>query len=1659
MKDMCSDHDYNRVLQALKALPEALQKKALEYIPTDQRAFFEDKLRKAERCVGRIGDPCKFGLTLRGKAAQTHGRRDRCVVCDAEALRTMCESYQGRKKLMEMLQKMHPRSRKKAILERIPPDRRGHFEDLLPLANDPAAQDDAPRAARGRKRRRSAGAPRALEEPPVTVDAALAELRRARAEWGEPLAKFRRAGARPTDAETSEYQKSKGDVQRRVRGKFGAAGDIHGRAELKGDVNGTGLPPATESKRSHQLELWATAGSWGVCKVCLVRQTRDCVPANFDSVPPPYIDQKKCWRCQAKRDYFVPTFDNMPKQLQNLTDTAAGALSPVKINCGPEIRSLSSAGFRQHAQMMTFSWHCVSVRRHIRKELNREDREAATIAFNYLYEHNPTYQKFVDEQEEFLREHPDATEQQLKRWVSFIEREGVECALWPRLFWKKEMCFTVERLTDPRKIRREKRGKKRLATAEERTKNVDPYAAPQDEKEGEDDDGPLHSIRLSYQAKALGPLLDYGSSYEILHFVFDLTLWTTLGARKNVAGAVPMRVMMKGHPMSPLYWRAVQNALIDMVRQCGYPKLFMTTAPYAKTFPYHVSVQHQLDTMQKPRHGAPVVETLHKSHVMMETYRGFVTGTNSDNRYGREARGWTRHLLNGEPGAPGKPLRLRHMLRQEFQDGARKAPTQDYHGSGEVHIHGVVFAERSADIRLDGVASATRPAEGTALRGIVQRSQLDWKGKTPWPVHERPNEWDEGLGCTKLRHDESDHTDGVRAYLREKLAALRCHMDLQETDDDGAMQAYLAKYPVKNSSGLDEEWLQDEAGANALAWGVLSRYKPHEPEMVLQLFGQKFRQWSTNTVDGGKRDFIVPVPDAPQLPKEIKQYEDCRWRGDQMSLLDFLRRTNKQGEIAKWLKEAHKRYISSVLAQAHQQAGSSRSERLIWEDFNKEYKRRVGGTPRAGVSKAAFARTRMAELFPRQDVLEVQELEVFAREFKMFGERVVAADCASWRNDKSRGQWLVLHVPFRKIKDFLKREVDAKLPRELRYLGMALLCRDPKATRTWRNVDNLREELRRQGNKSVYTEAVLTQTLAETDLVDDYLAGRLTRTAADEAEIFRAAPPAHRFKIHPDYENQIQSGKKTVEGRLNWGAAAEVNVGDVVLFGATRARILEVTRHDSFWDMLEHHGVQAALPGVDSIEEGVHVYHSFPGYARGARECGVVAYRIERIVSGGGKKLRFEELHPRQKDFVSHLRKAVDRAFAVRDAENEDQAQRVIDATDPHQVQVLFGPPGTGKTATVTVVLEEVLSRGGYVLFTVYTAELTSRLRQKFADHPMRRHITIDTCHAAFHLGEPFAPNPALMNYQLIVTDEVSQLNGEQNDRILRLRNFVDDVPAMAELGDRWQMSGWGDVRAWHTTLWRQSVFKTELVQPYRCEDEQYWRILNSIRTTKPEGEAWRRIQRDFLRFNKAWPGDKPRVKDLRQIMNRYPQTTFLAATRKGANTLDELCTKAKFPKREPITVIDGDVDSWAENYDPNTKNIKPVKQLRARPVPIYIGMPLYITRNIRKDVDYVNGMWCEVVGWNELRRTVTVKTATGKIFGVGKEPDEKYGDLEYYPLRHGFASTIMKKQGAELPHVTVYLDAPHVRAAAYTAMSRVKYMAHCLIGGHVTPDHFRPAD
>eukprot|EP00973_Karenia_brevis_P006276 854668-Karenia_brevis.AAC.1 len=303
-----------------------------------------------------------------------------------------------------------------------------------------------------------------------------------------------------------------------------------------------------------------------------------------------------------------------------------------------------------------------------------------------------------------------------------------------------------------------------------------------------------------------------------------------------------------------------------MVRQCGYPRLYGTKATYENSMTYHAFLEDQHRKMHSPRVRMAVPETLHNTHVLTQSVLGAILGINVNMR----DRVWQRHVLQNRK-YDDTTGRLAAMIRVEFQDGSRKDPTQDYHGSGRPHVHWVVCAEKPESLVFHQVASASLDHE-EPLRGYVEKGQCDKKHKTPWQVNPEESYRDEASGAAVLHHTQADHDRGVRAFFPDEMEAVPAHEDLQETNDDGALQAYLVKYPVKHSSSADPVWVEGDHGGDMLAQSVLFRYKPYEPEMVLQLFGEHFPQWMCTSISGGKRVFRVPVPDHAPLPREVELY-------------------------------------------------------------------------------------------------------------------------------------------------------------------------------------------------------------------------------------------------------------------------------------------------------------------------------------------------------------------------------------------------------------------------------------------------------------------------------------------------------------------------------------------------------------------------------------------------------------------------------------------------------------------------------------------------------------------------------------------------------------------------------------------------------------------
>ena len=549
------------------------------------------------------------------------------------------------------------------------------------------------------------------------------------------------------------------------------------------------------------------------------------------------------------------------------------------------------------------------------------------------------------------------------------------------------------------------------------------------DNEEDDEEGQTRgSIRRSFLKKVLGPILDYSGNFELLQFVHDLAYWSDLGAKRHVQPHLPMRVLMKGAPFTPAYWAVRHAAVLDLQRQCGHPVMFKTWAPYEWSAPYHRALLHQMESLLRTRTHLATLETVHLAHILVELLREWVVG--GARKQGDSSVAWQRNVLAGFPeDGNGRRCRINFAARLEYQDGKRKAASQDYHGRGATHLHAVIFAEDLACLNLHKKLLATEPPEDHPLRGYIM-DQLSYSG-SGWPVFEEPSKWNPTKEAIQLEHSERDHEQGVRAYNFEEVDVLKCHVDnlapqARPESQKGLILRYVATYNVKPSSEFHNELLGDtNISGYGLALRVLMCLHPSEPEMVMSLFKQLFPDFA---MGGTMKPIVAPWPTMTPLPKFVQLYQACAWRGDNMTLLEFLRKSNDAGDVIDWLRKAH------------------------------------------------------AAKDPASDLGE------FATEYRTFGEKVIAAEMVSPFNDKYFGQCLMLYKPFRNALDFLDPEVMAKVPPRYRNFANAWRA----APSHWNSPAKIREELELEARRTAYIDNALAHIEALKAIVEQYLSGKLS---------------------------------------------------------------------------------------------------------------------------------------------------------------------------------------------------------------------------------------------------------------------------------------------------------------------------------------------------------------------------------------------------------------------------------------------------------------------------------------------------------------------------------------------------------------------------------------
>ena len=257
-------------------------------------------------------------------------------------------------------------------------------------------------------------------------------------------------------------------------------------------------------------------------------------------------------------------------------------------------------------------------------------------------------------------------------------------------------------------------------------------------------------------------------------------------------------------------------------------------------------------------------------------------------------------------------------------------------------------------------------------------------------------------------------------------------------------------------------------------------------------------------------------------------------------------------------------------------------------------------------------------------------------------------------------------------------------------------------------------------------------------------------------------------------------------------------------------------------------------------------------------------------------------------------------------------------------------------------------------------------------------------------------------------------------ERIVAMWKYAEQLPCMVLLGDFWQLPV-VDAAAKsceESAAWPGHVKVISFHEQVRCKDPHLQRKLNILRTAQPSMKQLKNI----LRGHRAWKTNEPTAYDFLQLFRDHEDTTVVTCTRRACSIANNLAVEAFFEDRHktPIGKILLDYECNLENYDESGK-LK-LGRLQGAPTDIYLGLRVFLTKNMDKMSDFVNGMSATIQAYDTRSKCLEVMTRTGHrlaVHMVSTELDDGRR-VSCFPVRLGYACTIPKVQGMTLPHITL---------------------------------------
>ncbi|XP_020900507.1 uncharacterized protein LOC110239141 [Exaiptasia diaphana] len=292
--------------------------------------------------------------------------------------------------------------------------------------------------------------------------------------------------------------------------------------------------------------------------------------------------------------------------------------------------------------------------------------------------------------------------------------------------------------------------------------------------------------------------------------------------------------------------------------------------PFEWSFPKPQWLSQAQDISGKGPTELATLETLNIVHILEQTVRGYLMGTNCNR--------WTNHIFNYNFSRTQSNVK-NFFYRLEFQ------------GRGTPHVHVLVWLDNLATVQTN-LIRADIPWSNPDL--AFQSADLQPSSKDAFPLNENPSTVTINHRRERqlsLYHPIDAFTMNLRAYLSTLLPFLRCRMDVQVTDHRSMILNYVTSYVSKfHDEGVRSALYSRHVTPYMAAYRHIADMKPLEPEMVISLSHHK-PAWTKNNT----KRYIPPRPenakDSALIQKYLRRSPDLH----DLSLLEWLRThdTNK----------------------------------------------------------------------------------------------------------------------------------------------------------------------------------------------------------------------------------------------------------------------------------------------------------------------------------------------------------------------------------------------------------------------------------------------------------------------------------------------------------------------------------------------------------------------------------------------------------------------------------------------------------------------------------------------------------------------------------------------------------------------------------------------